>query len=326
MIRFRVREGEGVSFEDGVRGLVSIATEDIDDFVLIRSNGYPTYNLSVVIDDHAGGVTHVIRGEDHISNTPKQILLCAALGYPIPVFAHLSMIHGEDGTKLSKRHGATDVLDYREMGYLPEALLNFLLRLGFHTATKSSLHQRRWWTPFPLQGFPNPAPFLALTNSHWINHEKLRAKSAEEIDALLSKNPAWDEALQPFQNARVDFIRLYQSRAETLLDYVQFAKTIAQKPNYTPELLKAWRGGDSDKALYELHETLLTFEPFEAGALSALIKSTVQRHKLPFAKVGRPLRIALIGTDSAPDSGALIALLSRDEARARLLAYLLHPL
>ena len=186
MIRFKNPDEGSVVFDDHVRGRIEIANSELDDLIIARSDGSPTYNFCVVIDDWDMGITHVVRGEDHINNTPRQINLLKALGAPIPEYAHVAMILGDDGTKLSKRHGAVSVMQYRDEGYLPQALLNYLVRLGWSHGDQEIFSMQEMQDLFSLNAINKAASAFNTEKLNWVNHHYIKSLPAAEVAAHLT--------------------------------------------------------------------------------------------------------------------------------------------
>ena len=216
VIRFKNPPTGFIKWDDLVKGSISVSNEELDDLILQRSDGTPTYNLSVVVDDIDMGITHVIRGDDHINNTPRQINIYKACGFDVPQFAHLSMILGEDGQKLSKRHGAASVTDYMDLGYLPESINNYLARLGWShgDAEIFSLEQMCQW--FSFDKVTSSASQFDLKKLNWINNHYIKTKNYDDIKTLLaSKFMAND-----FDESKLQLIfELYKDRCHTLRDF-----------------------------------------------------------------------------------------------------------
>ena len=222
-IRFAVPEGGSTAFDDAVFGRVEFANSEIEDFVLLRSDGVPTYHLSVVVDDIDMRMTHILRGADHLSNTPKQVMLYEALGRPLPVFAHVPLILGPDKTRLSKRHGATSVIAYKDEGIVPEAFRNFLALLGWTPPDSSQeiLHDRELIDLFDLSGIQKSNAIFDRGKLDWFNTEYLRATPAEQLLPLIEEE--WKKVdLVPFQTSRGAMeatVDLVKTRARNLKDF-----------------------------------------------------------------------------------------------------------
>jgi glutamyl-tRNA synthetase len=334
-IRFRVPVSGKTSFEDQVFGLIEIENSDIEDFVLLRSDGNPTYHLGVVADDLDMRVTHVVRGADHLSNTPKQILMYQALGAAMPLFAHLPLILGPDRTRLSKRHGATSVEAYREQGILPEALVNFLALLG--------------WTPpdgkeiVPLEEMVKTFDLRAVSKSNavfdpeklaWMNSEYLRSLPTERLlplveeelrsAGLITKSGSQESEVRS-QNEERDRLRariqLLQSRARTLRDFSgAFRAFFADEFEYEPEAArKFWKDASLPDLLAALAQRLSSTEPFDVRATEQSLRGLAEEKGVKAGLVINATRVALTGQGVAPGLFDVMVVLGRDRVVGRLL-------
>ena len=312
VVRFRRPMDRNVEIADAVQGLVRWRAEDLDDLVLLRSDGNPTYNLAVVADDHDMGVTHVIRGDDHLNNAARQALIYDALGWTRPVFAHIPLIHGPDGAKLSKRHGAQAVHEYADMGYLPEAMRNYLARLGWAHGDDELFDDAQAIEWFELSGI-NKAPArldfakLAHVNAHWIRQADigrlvdLVAQSDEEKVAL----------------ARV--IPHIQDRATTLLELrEQAAFALAKRPIAFSEKATSQLTSEATDRLARLVPVLRDHADWAAETLDSTLKTFAEGEGVGFGKIGPALRAALTGGAASPDIARTLASLSREDALGRL--------
>lgn len=254
VVRIKAPQSGEIVFEDGVKGEVRFKAEDImDDFIIARSDGTPTYNFTVVIDDALMGVSDVIRGDDHLSNTPKQIVLYEALGFKIPKFFHVAMIHGEDGKKLSKRHGATDVMEYKEMGILPQALLNFLVRLGWSHGDDEvfSLEDlKKLFDPYHIN---KSASCYNAKKLEWLNAHYIKTLPFEEINRQL-KDLGFDLSVCEKAGFLLDLLR---ERAKTLHDIINGAKSIVNAPqNYDENAVQKFINKNNLELLQAFANTL----------------------------------------------------------------------
>ena len=326
-IRFKApREGETV-IEDAVQGRVVFQNANLDDLVLLRSDGTPTYMLSVVVDDHDMGITHVIRGDDHLTNAARQSQIYDALGWQRPVFAHVPLIHGPDGAKLSKRHGALGVEAYRAMGYLPEALCNYLARLGWSHGDDEifSMEQAIEW--FDLSGIGRaPARFdfakLANLNGHYIrgaSDEVLIAhirrglgefESKAELPKNLSKEE-WDKLRRAMPGLK--------ERAKTLVELLENARYLfAKRPLRLEAKAQKLLNEEARALLRALLKELETLEEWNAASLERCIKAFAEEKGLKLGKVAQPLRAALTGRTISPGIFDVLEVLGREESLARI--------
>lgn len=321
VVRFKAPERD-VAIMDGVQGEVRWAAKEFDDLVLLRSDGAPTYNLAVVVDDHDMGVTHVIRGDDHLVNGGRQTQIYDALGWNIPHFAHIPLIHGPDGKKLSKRHGALGVEAYRDMGYLPEGLRNYLLRLGWSHGDKELFTDAEMVAAFDLAGLNKSPARLDFDKMASVNafHMK-RADAARLTDLLwarLETKPGLrlDDTGRAWVRASMDALK---ERAATLAE-------LEDQVYFMLQLRPVALAGKTAKALDEdalarlgrLRQTLAGHDDWSEAALGDVLKAFAEAEGVGFGKIGQPLRAAMTGGAPAPDMSFVLAILGRDEVLARL--------
>ena len=320
------REGETV-IDDRVQGRVVTANAQLDDLVLLRSDGTPTYMLSVVVDDHDMGITHVIRGDDHLTNAARQAQIYKAMDWDLPEFAHIPLIHGPDGAKLSKRHGALGVDAYRVMGYLPQAMRNYLVRLGWSHGDDEiiSLEDMISWFDLDAVGRA-PARFdfgkLENLNGHYMRESGDADLSAALIDLLPDiegETPL--PAVLDAQNAEAltSAMPALKERAKTLVGLAASAAFLfATRPIPIDDKAKQLLTEDGRTVLARLANTLNSAEPWIAGALEAVVRDFAEREGLKLGKVAQPLRAALTGSTASPGIFDVLALLGRDEALGRI--------
>ncbi len=316
------QEGE-TTITDAVQGMVRQANSELDDFVLLRSDGTPTYMLAVVVDDHDMGITHVIRGDDHLTNSFRQLALIRALGWPEPAYAHVPMIHGPDGAKLSKRHGALGVEAYRDdMGILPEALANYLLRLGWSHGDTELLTRDEAIALFDLDGIGrSPARFdlkkLESVNAHYLK----QADNARLVDLVMARLPALLAAPIPAEGRNI----LLRSMEELKLR----AKNINELANHTLFLVRsrplmmdegAAKLLDAQGLIYlhEVRQALAAVDDWKREQLEAVAKAVADSRGVGLGKVAGPLRAALSGQAHSPSVFAVMAALGRDESIGRI--------
>ena len=305
-----------VSFADLVRGQISIANSELDDLVLIRSDGSPTYNFCCVIDDAEQGITQVMRGDDHIINSARQINIYQALGYPLPQFAHLPMILGADGKRLSKRHAALSVLEYRDAGILPEALINYLARLGWSQGDREIFSVEDLIQAFDFPGLhKNPAAFDP-TKLQWVNQQHLHNMPAAELRQRLD-NFGLGELVVDREAA----IALQQSRAsdlQQLVEQLNYLRT--EQIDINPDLRAEYAA--SQELLGQLLPVLNNLSDWQADHIMATIKSFAKSQGVKIPAVAMPLRVALTGSTQSPAINAICALLGRKLTCTRLEAYI----
>jgi glutamyl-tRNA synthetase len=319
-IRFRRTEGS-VTVDDAVQGSVSWDSSALDDLVIVRSDGAPTYNLAVVVDDHDMGVTHVIRGDDHLNNAARQSLIYDALGWTRPVFAHIPLIHGPDGAKLSKRHGAQAVHEYAEMGYLPEAMRNYLARLGWAHGDDELFSDEQAIAWFDLGGVgkaPARLDFdkLAHVNAHWIRLADDERLAKLALDVHLSRGRALREDDEDRLTRALPFIK---DRAKTLLDLADQSEfALKARPLDLGEKGRAMLVDETVARLQRLRARLGLFQSWDVFALEAELKAFAEEEGVGFGKIGPPLRAVLTGGSPSPDIARILSSLGRDESLGRL--------
>lgn len=331
-LRFRVPDDGETGFDDRVFGRVTVEHRDLEDFVLLRSDGQPTYHLGVVADDLDMRVTHVIRGADHLSNTPKQILLYQALGAPVPEFAHLPLILGPDRQRLSKRHGATAVGAYREQGVLPEALLNFLALLGWTPPKAAGESEAREILPldemaqaFALEAVSRSNAVFDLEKLAWMNSEYLRRASPERllplVKAELQAASLWQESFDAAERARFETsVRLLQTRARSLKDFSGSGRAFfADDFDYDPEAVKKfWKDPARAEYLDALAARLAATDPFDLEQTEKSLRALAEEKKIKAGVLINAARVALTGQAVAPGLFEVMVALGRERVVNRL--------
>lgn len=314
VIRIKAPLNGVISFNDGIKGEVKFNAADIlDDFIIARSDGTPTYNFVVVIDDALMGVSDVIRGDDHLSNTPKQIVLYEALGFKIPKFYHVAMINGTDGHKLSKRHGATDVMEYKRMGYLSEALLNFLVRLGWSNGDDeifSLSDMRRLFDPAHIS-----------KSSSTFNQSKL-----EWLNAYYIKNLGYERLIAELKNFGVDIsnhakkellIDSFKERAKTLIEMANGINSLLNRPEiYEQKAYEKFINDESRELLAKFSEILVA--DFNASEIEAKTMEFLEANNQKLKNLAQPLRVAITGTSVSPSIFEVIEILGFAETKKRI--------
>lgn len=320
-VRFRRPADAPVVVEDAVQGLVRWDSASLDDLVILRSDGAPTYNLAVVVDDHDMGVTHVIRGDDHLNNAARQSLIYDALGWTRPTFAHIPLIHGPDGAKLSKRHGAQAVHEYAEMGYLPEAMRNYLTRLGWAHGDDELFSDAQAVEWFDLSGVgraPARLDFdkLAHVNAHWIRLADDDRLAKLTLDVHLARG----HALGPDDESRLTrAIPFVKDRARTTLELAdQTAFVLKARPILIEGKARETLAGDSGERIGRLRDRLALFESWDVFALEAELKAFAEEEGVGFGKIGPAARAALTGGSTSPDIARTLSALGREESLGRL--------
>jgi len=303
VIRFRTPEEGTVGWKDLVKGMIEFPNAELDDLVLLRADGVPTYNFGVVVDDLDMTITHVIRGDDHVNNTPRQIHIFRALGGPLPEFAHMPMILGADGERLSKRHGAVSVTQYRDEGFLPEALANYLARLGWSHGDEEifGMAQLEQW--FDLAHVSHSPAKFDPDKLAWLNHEYMKraddARLAALAAPLLGRTPG------------TDVVALLKDRAASIAELASQAAMFYTEPGAQPVPAEA------KPALAALSKELETLA-WERKVLGAAVSSAAKAHNLKLPQLAMPLRRVLTGREQTPSIDAVLELLGRDTVLARL--------
>lgn len=306
-----------VTWEDRVKGRVEFANNELDDFVIARSDGTPTYNFCVCVDDWDMRITHVIRGDDHVNNTPRQINVLKALGATLPEYAHVSMILGDDGQKLSKRHGAVSVMQYPEEGFLRDAVVNYLARLGWSHGDEEIFSMQQFCEWFDLDHItPSPAQFNT-EKLKWLNHEYIK-RTEPTVLADMLKPFLTQAGLHTASGPTVERVaELLRERAPTLVEMAAQAHYFYVRPAPDAALLAQHLGDAAKSALAELMNVLPTINWIKAE-ISAAVKAQVSKHGLKMPQLMMPLRILMTGQTQTPAIDAIMEVLGQDETLARL--------
>jgi len=326
VIRFRNPEGGSVIIDDMVRGRVSISNDELDDLIIARTDGSPTYNLTVVVDDMDMGITHVIRGDDHLNNTPRQINILRALGGELPNYAHVPMILGDDGARLSKRHGAVSVMQYRDDGILPQALLNYLVRLGWSYGDQEIFSEQEMIDLFDIKDV-NKAPSAFSTEKLlWLNQHYIKESDPAELANLLqpfmdklgvdtSSGPALKEVVIAQQERANTLVEMADISAFFYQDYENFDEKAAKKN------LKIAAG----EPLRKIREALDAVQEWKGEALHQCVHDVSEALELKMGKVAQPLRVAVVGRAASPSIDVTLELVGKDACLRRIdkaLAYI----
>jgi glutamyl-tRNA synthetase len=319
VIRFRNPQDGAVEFDDLIRGKITVSNAELDDLIIARSDGTPTYNLTVVVDDIDMNITHVIRGDDHINNTPRQINIMRALGFEPPKFAHVPMILGSDGQRLSKRHGAVSVMQYRDDGYTPQALMNYLVRLGWSHGDQEIFSREEMVEYFSLESI-NRAP--AAFNGDkllWLNQHYLKTLPVEELEAQLQwhlQAQALDTSNGP---ALADVINVQRDRAKTLVEMVAMSRYFYEDFSaYDETAVKKQFKADTANNLQVVHDELSALTEWKGEPIHAAIQSACEKLGLKLGKVGPPLRVAVTGGASSPSLEITLELIGRERSLVRI--------
>ena len=321
VVRFKNPAKGVVAWVDLVKGLIEFDNEELDDLIIARADGTPTYNFCVVVDDWDMGITHVIRGDDHVNNTPRQINILKALGANVPQYAHLSMILGDDGQKLSKRHGAVSVMQYDEEGYLPEAVINYLARLGWSHGDDEIFSVEQFCAWFDLDHITPSAAQFNTEKLNWLNQHYLKQADNARLVALIRPRLEARGILVGAVPALEAIITLYKERVATLNELADAAEVFYIDLHPNQELLNAQLSAEAIPALHELAERLKDVA-WEAAAIGAAIKEIVSKYGLKMPKLAMPLRVMLTGQTQTPSVDAVLMLFSREVVLARIARHL----
>lgn len=318
VVRLRAPDTGDIVIDDQVQGPVRTSARDIDDLVLLRSDGTPTYMLAVVVDDADMGVTHVIRGDDHLTNAARQAPIIDAMGWNRPVYAHVPMIHGPDGAKLSKRHGALAVQAYRDMGYLPEALTAYLMRLGWSPGHDEILTPQEAAPLFRLSQLGKAPARLDLEKLNFVNAHMLRSADLDRLAALTLAAPG-PQASPGFAERLRRALPALRQRGKTILEIRNLAGFLAQdRPIVLDDKARNLVKGEANVRLRALRPALADAPDWSEGALAGLLKGFAAAQGVGLGVVGPPLRIVLTGGAAALDLAQILAALGREETLARL--------
>jgi len=319
VVRFRSPQGGETTFIDRIKGPITFANEELDDVIIQRSDGTPTYNFVVVVDDATMNINLVIRGDDHVNNTPRQIVMYQALGYPVPEFAHVPMILGADKARLSKRHGATSVMAYRDMGYLPEAMVNYLVRLGWSFGDEEIFSMTELIDKFSLDNVGRAAGVFNPDKLLWLNAHYIKTGDPVRLAGLLQRHLA-DEGIDPTGGPDlVAVIKTLQERARTLVEMAQGARFY-----FTPDIViddearQKFLTADKKPILETVIATLETLPEASETAVSAAFDAIMAQTGLKLGKIGPTVRVALTGSTSSPGIFEVIAVLGAAESCRRL--------
>ena len=321
VIRFRGPKDGETPIEDLVQGRVVFKNRDLDDLILLRSDGAPTYNLAVVVDDPDMGVTHVIRGDDHLNNAARQTLIYQALGWDTPRFAHIPLIHGPDGAKLSKRHGAQAVGELEDMGYLPEALRNYLARLGWSHGDDEIFSDAQAIEWFDIADANKAAARLDWDKLNHVNAHYIRQADDARLADLTAK--VFEQRGEPLtadqRTVLASSIGLFKDRAKTILELAdQAAFLFRQRPLPLDDKTRGLISPETAERLTRLRDQLSAANDWSAEGLDGLLKAFAEAEGVGFGKIGPPLRGILTAGSPAPDLGKTMAALGRDESLARM--------
>jgi glutamyl-tRNA synthetase len=314
VIRFKNPKGGQVSWTDLVKGEITIHNEELDDFIIARSDGTPTYNFCVVVDDSDMNISHVIRGDDHINNTPRQINLFKALNIKIPEFAHLSMILGADGQKLSKRHGSISVMEYKDMGFVPEAVKNYLARLGWSHGDEEIFTMDKFCSLFDFKSVISSAAQFSDEKLSWLNNHYIKEMNIKDLVALIDAN----------QKDNIDILNkaviLYRDRAKSLNEIRENIQFFFKTPKISEDLINKYINIDS-MTLVDQCAHYLNNGSWSDESINSNLKDFVKKKEIKFPAIAMPLRVILAGTDQTPSVGSILSILGKREVSDRLQSF-----
>jgi glutamyl-tRNA synthetase len=325
VVRFKNPLEGQVVVDDAVKGRIVFDNSELDDLIIARSDGTPTYNFTVVVDDSDMRITHVIRGDDHVNNTPRQINMLTALGAKPPVYAHLPMINGPDGAKLSKRHGAVNVLEYREMGFLPEGLLNYLLRHGWSHGDQEIFAIEEMCRLFDLDKVSRSAANFDPRKLLWVNQQHIQKTARERLAGLLEthlKKQGIDAASGPPLAATADALR---ERSQTIAEMADWAHCYYEEyEEFDAASAAAHLKPAARECLFELKEAFAALGEWTESATQSVVEAVAANLGLKLGKVAQPLRVALTGQAASPGIGVTLVLVGRDRTLRRIERALAH--
>lgn len=319
VIRFKNPLQGEVIFDDLIRGRIAIRNSELDDLVIARADGTPTYNFCVVVDDMDMGITHVIRGDDHINNTPRQINILTALGASLPQYAHVPMILGNDGKRLSKRHGAVSVMQYRDDGFLPEALLNYLVRLGWSHGDQEEFSLDQMVELFELKDVNKAPSAFNPEKLLWLNQQYLIKSDPAHVARYLSWHLG-ERGIDPAHGPDLsEVIKAFRERSKTLQEMAQASAFLYREfETYDEKAAAKNLTAEAEAPLQRLHESLTTLDEWRAETVHIQVSQVAEELGLKLGKVAQPLRVAVSGTAVSPPIDVTLELLGRTRTLQRI--------
>ncbi len=321
VVRFRNPVDGDVSWDDAVKGTITISNRELDDLVIARPDGTPTYNFCVVVDDWDMKITHVIRGDDHVNNTPRQINILQALGGTLPVYGHVPMILGADGEKLSKRHGAVSVMDYPAQGYLPEAMLNYLARLGWSHGDDEMFSMAQFCEWFDLDHLTKSPAQFNPEKLAWLNNHYIKLADNERLAQLAMPELERDGATFDGAPALTDVIALMKDRTNTVNELADAAMLFYREPKPDPALVSQHITDAAKAAMRQFADATRSIE-WTKEAIAALMKEVLNEHGIKMPQLAMPLRLAVTGQLQTPSVDAVLHLFGRDVVLQRMAPWL----
>jgi len=316
VIRFKASTKEDIIINDSVYGQITLHKDELDDFIILRSNKAPTYHFAVVIDDNESGITHILRGDDHLKNSAKHLQLMDAMGYKKPEFIHLPMILGPDGSRLSKRHGAMNILEYKDQGFLPQAILNYLVRLGWSFGDQEVFNIQEMIDAFDVKNINKSSAKFDLEKLQWLNQQHLSNENNSELTDFLKLNTSLKE-LPPAKTVE-SFIDAYKPRVNNLNELVGYFNSLYAE-DFTVE--------DSAAEKFLKQEILVPFQDllemlehveWNTESINQSVKSACDKHGIGFGKIGQPLRVSITGGTESPSIDLTMTLLDRGIVISRI--------
>ncbi|MCP5142944.1 MAG: glutamate--tRNA ligase [Gammaproteobacteria bacterium] len=319
VVRFKTPLEGSVVIDDLVRGRVVIPNSELDDLIIRRTDGAPTYNLTVVVDDHDMDISHVIRGDDHLNNTPRQIHMYQAMGWDLPRFGHVPMILGDDGSRLSKRHGAVSVMQYRDDGYLPEALLNYLVRLGWSHGDQEVFTIDEMVALFDIADVNKSASSFSTEKLQWLNQHYIKASEPAHIARLLSPQFARLD-IDPSQGADlVAVATAQQERAKTLVEMAEISEFIYRDfDEFEEAAARKHLRPVAAEPLKAVRDRLAALDEWSPEPLHAMIQTLAEEMELNMGKIAQPLRVAVVGRAASPGIDVTLHLVGKDATLRRI--------
>ena len=322
-IRFKMpQEGQTV-VDDLIKGKIVFENNQLDDLIIMRSDGAPTYNFTVVVDDVDMKITHVIRGDDHLNNTPKQLHIYKALGYDIPLFAHLPMILGSDKTRLSKRHGATFVMAYKDMGYLPDALVNYLVRLGWSYGDKEIFSREELIKYFSFENVGKAAAVFNPEKLLWLNSQYIINTPAEKLAELVIPFLVKENIISEGQDLNKEWlskaIKTLKERSKTLIELANSLRYyIAEEIEYDEKARAKFLNEKSRDLLIELNDRLTSVTDFSTQELEKIFKEIIEKHNIKLGSLAQPVRVAMTGGTESPGIFEVLEIVGKEKVLKRL--------
>ncbi|MBT8764245.1 glutamate--tRNA ligase [Desulfohalobiaceae bacterium Ax17] len=320
VIRLKAPLAGQTAFHDLVKGPIAVNNEELDDFVLQRADGTPTYNLAVVVDDATMGVTHVLRGDDHINNTPKQILIYRALELNVPLFGHVPMILGPDKKKLSKRHGATSVMKYKEMGFLPEAMINYLVRLGWAYGDEEIFSREELIEKFSLENLSKSASVFDMDKLLWLNSHYIKEGDPRRLARLLSEHIR-DSHSDLDLTYLEKIVPLLQPRAKTIMemaDQAEFFLVADDQLQYDAKAVQKFLSDEARNHLQEIIRRLEQAETFDRQELENILAKYLEDANIKFKVIAQPIRVAITGRTASPGLFETMEVLGKERTIRRM--------